>query len=181
MTIDSMTGLISWTPPDLPPTLPPFNNTGSQVKNRGAGEGFYTVFVEAAVTDSKGAQGIQSWEIKVGLKDPEDIIIHSPNKGDSFKAGDIVNINWSSEGVSHYQVWYTANSSLRCIGSFNGDICPPEMNGWFCIVSHPYFETSLDWSAPNITSSTVRVRVEGHNQFHMFVENECSGEFSITL
>jgi len=107
------------------------------------------------------------------------ITVHNPKSGDVYYNGQQILINWSATDVWHFQVWYTTDPTLACSGSSSFLPCPPELNGWFCIVSHPYLPTTFDWTAPDLNSTTVRARVEGHNIFHLTLTNACSGEFSI--
>ena len=103
-----------------------------------------------------------------------------PLGGSAFMPGASVKINWTNDSaVEHFQAWYTTNPSASCSGSSSSVPCPAQSGNWTCIQSHPYYAQEINWIAPGINSSDVRVRVEGHDPIHSTLVNSCSGTFTI--
>jgi PGF-pre-PGF domain-containing protein len=109
------------------------------------------------------------------------IIITSPSAGVIWLAGSTQTISRTSVGVNHFEISCTTDPNAPCqgepIGTFGG---PCSTGSWICIQPHPYTSTSYAWVVPNISSNSVRIRIEGHDSNHMVVTNACSGIFTIS-
>jgi len=107
------------------------------------------------------------------------INVTNPTTGENITAGSTFTVNWTSSGVSHFQLTYTTNPSADC-NIVDGATCS---NGdWICLQDHPYGSsgtTSWTGSAPNVNSTTVKIRVEGHSGLHATIANNCSDVFTI--
>mgnify|MGYP001587406675 CR=1 FL=1 len=110
------------------------------------------------------------------------ITITSPSGGETFNSGDRIEIKWIASNVDHFEISYTTDSAAPCQGAPNGTfggICTE--GSWICIQMHPYTLIAFNWTAPNISSQSVRIRVEGHSDMinHNAITNDCTEEFSI--
>jgi len=103
----------------------------------------------------------------------------NPFAGESITAGSAFAIDWTSSGVSHFQILYTTNAAADC-NIFDGGICGT--GDWICLQEHPFGNsstTNLTTTAPSVNSTTVKIRVEGHSSTHTTLVNNCSDVFTI--
>ncbi len=109
----------------------------------------------------------------------QSISIISPSEGQAVLSNSSFSISWSSSGIAHFQITYTTNLSALCNVSDNGQC---ENNGWLCLQDHPYGDSATaGWTgqAPQLNSTAVRIRVEGHDESHATINNSCSQLFTI--
>ena len=100
-----------------------------------------------------------------------------PVGGEVFIAGQAITITWSLDAANHIELSYTT-SGADC-GTNDGGFCsvPP---GYSCI-NHPVGGTSYAWTVPDVSTTTARIRVEGHTSTHdASGPASCSGNFTIT-
>lgn len=97
------------------------------------------------------------------------ISISSPIAYSGVIPGSSLNMSWTSEGVAHYQLWYSTDENLPCGG-----------NNWVLLQTHPYSPTTFSWQAvPNLNTSKLRLRVEGHSSGHATLTDSCVGNITV--
>jgi len=96
------------------------------------------------------------------------VSVSSPNGGETWAPSSSHDITWSSSGVDHFEIYYSTNSG----------------SSWILLQAHPYgtsSTTSYSWTLPSSESGTMRVRVDGHNEFHVVKATDSSNsDFSIS-
>lgn len=103
----------------------------------------------------------------------QNVTVISPNGGENITAGIAFNITWTGSGNDHYKVGYSTNASSPCTGSpgISG-----EEPGWIFICHQSDCSSPKNVSL-NINSTTVRIKVTGHDSAHNAISVDCSDNF----
>ncbi|MCH7850120.1 MAG: hypothetical protein IH845_00570 [Nanoarchaeota archaeon] len=98
----------------------------------------------------------------------ESVTVSSPNGGETLEPSSSHDIIWSSSNIDHFEIYYSTNSG----------------SSWTLLQSHPYGNSSTisySWTLQDFESSTMRVRVDGHDEDHVVKATDSSNsDFSIT-
>lgn len=94
------------------------------------------------------------------------IALASPNGGESFAAGEVETITWSTTGtgISYVHLYYSADAGAT----------------WTAIASNEPNDGTYDWTVPSIASSTVLVKIEGTDLATIADDDTSDAEFEIT-
>jgi len=79
--------------------------------------------------------------------------------GQAFLIGDSKTITWDLDGAAHIDLHYTT-TGVQCPSNNGGNSCGTE-SGFTCI-NHPQTGSSRAWTIPDVSSTTVKIRLEGH-------------------
>jgi hypothetical protein len=115
------------------------------------------IILISACTQSNGGAGSAS------------ITLISPLGGETFNQGQKITIQYDSNGVENYQIYFTTNPDFNCSSS----------NGWTMIKNYPYTEKSFEYTLPYQSTTTARVRVEGLSANGDKLNFICSETFTI--
>ncbi|MBI2675776.1 MAG: PGF-pre-PGF domain-containing protein [Candidatus Aenigmarchaeota archaeon] len=99
------------------------------------------------------------------------VSVTAPNGGDNITSGANFNVTWTGSD-NHYWVGYTTNASAAC-SNFSGNSCTSDDGGWICIC-HLTDCSSPKTASISVNSTTVRVRVVGHDGTHTAQGVDCS-------
>ena len=96
------------------------------------------------------------------------ITLSFPTGGETFNQGDKITIQYDSSNVDHYQIWFTTNPDFAC-----------DSAGWNLIKNHPYYNRTFEYTLPYQSTTTARIRIEGHSAIHETLTFVCSDVFTI--
>lgn len=91
-----------------------------------------------------------------------------PNGGECLVPGSEVTVTWKGEGFTHVAITHTQD-----------DTPPPSWQQKFDVwtPNHPVYGNSHKWQVPNITSNSVMLWVEAHNDSHARLDLDNSNSF----
>src|SRR3989344_9016049 len=107
-----------------------------------------------------------------------------PSGGELIELGEIVNVTWTLDGADHSEASYITTGS-SCTSNNGGTDCGSG-EGWSCICHNTVggdkcdSATAHNWTVPFISTTTARIRIEGHTNPHgASGASSCSGNFTI--
>ncbi len=113
---------------------------------------------------------IYSIVLMIPLISAQTTTVTAPNSGENITAGTSFSITWTGSGNNHYKVGYSTNSSAACTGSSG---TTGETAGW-TLICHETSCSSPKSVTLELNSSTVRVKVSGHDGIHTAISVDCS-------
>ncbi|MCE1188234.1 MAG: hypothetical protein LWX56_03755, partial [Ignavibacteria bacterium] len=84
---------------------------------------------------------------------PQSITVTAPNGGETYNAGDAVNIKWNSTGVAKVRIQYTTNNGL----------------GWLPVVDSTESNGLYVWNIPqNVSSTNCKIKISKNTDSTLF-------------
>ncbi|MBI5071358.1 Ig-like domain-containing protein [Candidatus Falkowbacteria bacterium] len=99
---------------------------------------------------------------------PASVMVLSPNGGESWAGLSSKNITWSSTSttITKVKIYYSLDRGV---------------NFPYTIATNENNDGTYSWTVPNVPSSTVKIKVEGHDESGVFVASDISdADFTIT-